>query len=159
MKAFLLLRKFNSKSGSFTKLRKEAKESRGLKPFYSHVELLVDDGTFYKSGDCSIMGYGSRKQILEDWEEESEHHEVVSFELPIDPKLLKERFFDLSGLRQLKGWEAVYFAEEGECIASKELRAFSCGPLVAYLLGYEDYYKVDSDELVDRVVNILVHYK
>lgn len=85
MKAFLLLRKFNSKSGSFTKLRKEAKESRGLKP--------------------------------------------------------------------------VYFAEEGECDASKELRAFSCGPLVAYLLGYEDYYKVDSDELVDRVVNILVHYK
>ena len=117
MKAFLLLRKFNSKSGSFTKLRKEAKETRGLKPVYPHVEL------------------------------------------PIDPKLLKERFFDLSGLRQLKGWEAVYFAEEGECIASKELRAFSCGPLVAYLLGYEDYYKVDSDELVDRVVNTLVHYK
>ena len=158
MKAYLLLNKFHKKNGSFTKTRRELKEDRGLTPVYSHSELLLEDGTFFKAGLCTVMGYGDVAVISKDWTENCQGL-IVEVEIEATIKEMKQRFIELDPMGCLKTWEAMYFAETGECIASKELRAFSCGPLVAYLLGYEDYYKVDSDELVDRVVNTLVHYK
>lgn len=130
---------FNTVKSSFNK--------RGDKWEIHHVQMFLPNhsGIIDRLGRTLLI-YREASDI-----EYDAQYDWVHISLPISERYVLEKRSQLN-LHQRVSWtEYKRQWRDGYCEKSLLKTAMTCSNIVAYLLGYPDYYTVDPDDLFERL--------
>lgn len=131
----------------FFNTAKSAFNKRGDKWAIDHVQMFLPNhsGNICRLGRIPLI-YREASDI-----EYDAQYEWVHISLPISERYVVQKRSQLN-LHQRVSWtEYKRQWRDGYCEKSLLKTAMTCSNIVAYLLGYPDYYTVDPDDLFERL--------
>lgn len=117
---------------------------------FAHAELRI-------GYDTVITRDGIDTTYVADWADTPKEIRVVRIKLPHTEQQIKELLIRRGQLR-LAGHpyryrDFIHAARNGICPQSYFKKGFTCATMAAYLLGFEDYYKMCPDGIYYRLVS------
>lgn len=131
---------FNTAKSSFNK--------RGDNWIVEHTQMFLPTylGIIDRQGLTPLIYRGHTGRRPDDI-----NHEWLYITLPVSERHILEKRSQLNLHQRISWTEYKRLWRDGYCEKSLLKTAMTCSNIIAYLLGYPDYYTVDPDDLFERL--------
>lgn len=148
VKLVFFQREYDEYCGTYGTPEKIALNKRGDDYRYIHVELWVDENNVISNMGKWFTTTPPKSELP-----------IYVFELPVSSRYILDKFNKMKFKRNMRWGDFLNMWEFGYNAKALLGTGYSCANICAYLLGYDDYWKMDCDDLFEALLKVCLPKK